>query len=401
MTRVQTLKDLIGIEDVKLGFYQETQAKVEELKAFNRKLEEKQHEIQAILDGIVDVMVVISEDMSVMTVNHVYYDLFRDAAPEGKGCAEVLQCSESLCKCCPVAEAFRNNEIYRSQAVLPCRDRMRTFEIVASPLTHSDGSPDRVLLFMRDVTMEKEYQAQFMQAEKMATVGVLAAGVAHEVNNPLTAIRGFTEGIERRLPAIEGKVGEEVLEDISEYVQTILKECKRCQDIVQNLLTFSRPRNAPFQQVHLKSLVLDCLKVLHYRLKKCPNVLVNLDFGAEDAVILGDEAQLKQVFLNLLTNALDAVGAAGTIDIRLTEDSPAVFSLRVDDTGHGVDAENLNRIFDPFFTTKPVGQGTGIGLSTCFNIVKAHGGEIMACSEPENGSSFCVKLPKAGMQAHD
>jgi hypothetical protein len=398
MSKVHKLQDLVGIEDVKLGFFQEAQARVEDLRASNRKLEQKQQEVQAILDGIVDLMVVISEEMTILRVNHVYHDLFTQDSPEGTLCYATLLARSEPCPECPVRQAFQTGKVVRSKAVIPFPETTRYFEVVASPLTNT--APSQVLLFMRDVTKEKEYQTQYLQAEKMATVGVLAAGVAHEINNPLTAIRGFSEGIQRRVPMLQGLVDAELVQDMQEYVGTILKECSRCQDIVQNLLTFSRPRNMPHQDVDLKQVVLDCLKVLHYRLKKCPDIRVDLDFQSESLQVVGDQAQLKQVVLNLLTNALDAVGTQGRIGIKVLDDSPEQISLFVEDTGHGIELEHLSRLFDPFFTTKPAGKGTGIGLSTCYNIVSDHGGDIFVCSDQHYGSSFCVKLPKRRERAH-
>ena len=212
----------------------------------------------------------------------------------------------------------------------------------------------------------------------------------------MTAIRGFSEGIQRRLPRIQGRVDEEVVQDMQEYVGTILKECSRCQDIVQNLLTFSRHKNVPFQDVDLKQVVLDCLKVLHYRLKKCPDISVEVNFQSETLNIVGDQAQLKQVVLNLLTNALDAVGTQGRITIEALDDPLGQISLFVEDSGHGIEPDHLCKLFDPFFTTKPAGKGTGIGLATCYNIVSDHGGAIFVCSDKGHGSSFCIKLPKKG-----
>ena len=395
MNKNTTLQDLIGIEDVKLGFFQEAQKKVEELKTSNRKLQEKQREIQAILDGIADVMIVLSRDFQVLSVNHVYHQLFSNTRPEGKYCHEVLFHQDAPCESCPVRNAFSSGSVTRTQAVIPGRDKNRYFDVTASPLHSSQDPPDRFLLFMRDVTLEKEYQAQLIQTEKMATIGTLAAGVAHEINNPLTAIQGFSRGIERRIPQLEGRADTGVLEDIQEYLGTILKECSRCQDIVQNLLTFSRPRENPFHRVNLRSVILDCLKILRYRLKKRPRVDVDLRFDPEHPEIYGDEAQLKQVVLNLVSNALDAVGYQGKVSIAVEQGHQDMYCLSVEDTGHGIPSEHLDRLFDPFFTTKPVGQGTGIGLSTCYTIVKAHEGQIIVCSEPENGSSFCVKLPQS------
>ncbi|MFP4284026.1 MAG: ATP-binding protein, partial [Desulfovermiculus sp.] len=331
--------------------------------------------------------------LRILSVNNVYHQLFADAQPEGKFCHQVFHRQDHACAQCPVLSALQEKTVCRGQGIKPARDMNRSFDLVASPMSQGKSEPSQVLLFMRDVTREKKYQVQFMQAEKMATVGVLAAGVAHEINNPLTSILGFSDGLKRRLPRLENKVEPEILEDMREYVQTIRQEGQRCQEIVQNLLTFSRPRNSPFGKVNLRRLITDCLKIIHYRLKKCPLVDVQLNLDSELPFVHGDEAQLKQVVLNLLTNALDALSGQGVLRILVQAEPDNMVSLEVEDSGPGIPPEYLERVFDPFFTTKPVGEGTGIGLSTCYNIVQAHSGRIYVCSEPEKGSSFRILLP--------
>ena len=398
MNRSTTLQDLIGIEDIKLGFFQEVQTKVEELKHSNRELRKKQEEIQVILDGIVDVMVVLSEDLRIISVNHVFHEVFGSQSPHGRYCFEVLRGRREACPECPVLLALQDNEVRRDEASFRVGEWNKHFEILASPLQFSDESLRRVLLFKRDVTLQREMQAQYLQAEKMATVGVLAAGVAHEINNPLAAISGFSQGLRKRLPRIKEQVDEELGSDFEEYLETILKECSRCQEIVQTLLTFSRPNNSRFARLGLNALVLDCLKILRYRLKKSPGVALVPELDKGLCWLHGDEAQLKQVILNLVTNALDAVEDQGRITIRTTRGPKGQVSLVVEDDGAGIPQGDLDRLFDPFFTTKPVGKGTGIGLSTCYTIVQGHGGQIFVCSDEGIGTSICVTLP--GQEGH-
>jgi two-component system, NtrC family, sensor kinase len=272
-------------------------------------------------------------------------------------------------------------------------DKFRHFEIIASPLRMSPNGERSVLVFKRDVTLEKEFQAQFYQAEKMATIGALAAGVAHEINNPLTAISGFAEGLRRRLGRFEQNVDREIYEDFREYTDTIIKECLRCRDIVQTLLTFSRPVVSRLWPVDMNQCVGDTLFILKHHFKERHGITVKTDLQENLPRIMGDESQLKQVIINLVTNAFDATSEGGNIHIITRTRNGEGIELIVEDTGCGIPVELQDKLFEPFFTTKPVGKGIGIGLSTCYAIVKHHRGEITVMSEEGRGASFKVSLP--------
>ena len=389
-----TLEDLIGIEYAKLGFFREVQEKIAELQTSNLELTHKKRHIEAILNGITDVMVVLAPDLRIGSVNQVFKDTYKDSQPRGKYCYQVFRQQQHRCSSCPAMTALETNEVCRQTVIYQVSGINRHFELTASPLRKPDGEPCRILLLKRDVTLEKEYQAKFYQAEKMATVGLLAAGVAHEINNPLTAIFGFAEGLKRRLPKLEARLEEAEVRDLEEYTTTILKECQRCQGIVQSLLTFSRQPSPDFSSIDLNELVDDTLVLLRTRLKQYPDRVIHLKFEKALPAIRGDASQLKQVVMNLLLNALDAVCGGGEITVQTTNQNEEWVSLAVKDTGCGIAADHQSRLFEPFFTTKPVGQGIGMGLSICYNIVQQHGGEINLCSQEGIGSTFMVRLPR-------
>ncbi len=306
-----TLDDLIGVEHSKLGFYRELQQKVAEVEISNLELARRQRHIQAILDGITDVMVVLSLELKIVSVNHVFQDVFHTLKPEGRFCYEVFRRAQQPCSACPVLTAQESNRVCRHLSIYPVDGQNRHFEITASPLRNPDGTPHLVLLLMRDVTMEKELQSKYYQSQRMATIGVLAAGVAHEINNPLTAISGFAEGLKRRLPRIEANVDEELMGDFKEYLGIILKECQRCQEIVRSLLTFGRQTCPESSPVNLNALVNDTLKLLQNQLKQYRQDLVRVDLDESLPTVQGNESQLKQVILDLLFNALDATQEKG------------------------------------------------------------------------------------------
>ncbi len=388
------LNDLIGIEHSKLGYFQELQQKIVELRSANIESEKNRREIAAILDGITDVMMVLSTDLRIISVNRVFTELFGDISPEGRFCYEIFRQQDTPCPECPAFRSLETGEVNKENAFFRIKGRKLQFDMVASPLTSPDLSEPLVLIFKRDVTKEREYQAKYYQAEKMATIGMLATGVAHEVNNPLMAISGYAEGLRRRLDAVGPLLPPEAAEDFREYTQTILNECNRCRDIVRGLLDFGHPSSAYFTPVNLNHVVTETLQLLHYHLKKQPPLEVNIRLAPALPDIYAEAPQLKQVLLNLLINATDAIGMnPGAITVRTFPDEDGYICLQVEDTGCGIPEKHMGKLFDPFFTTKGVGRGIGIGLSTCYRIVSEHKGDISVTSRPGLGSTFTVRLP--------
>jgi signal transduction histidine kinase len=390
------IEDLIGLGHTKLGFFKEVQAKISELQNSNLELERKRRQIQAILDGLTDMVAVVTPDYRIRTINHSFYDFYETADPENALCYKIFRMRQEPCRICPLRDALERNQVCRQNAIITINGRNRHFAITASPLGDAGGAPSDIIIVKRDVTLEKEYQEKYYHAEKMATIGLLAAGVAHEINNPLAAIRGFTQGLQRRLPRLEQLVDDEELKgDYKEYLEIIHKECRRCADIVQSLLTFSPRKYPEFCRVDLNKLVKNIMRLLHHRLKQLPANIITLALAQDLPAIKGNPAELEQVILNLVLNALDAVdGATGEITLRTGSQKDNWVILEVRDNGMGIEAEHMNKLFEPFFTTKPLGQGIGVGLSTCYHILQAHGGNIAVESAPGKGAVFTAILPK-------
>ncbi|HEV3039280.1 MAG TPA: ATP-binding protein [Candidatus Angelobacter sp.] len=227
-------------------------------------------------------------------------------------------------------------------------------------------------------------QEQLLQSEKMSAVGQLISGVAHELNNPLTAIIGYTQLLET----------EELQERSSEYVQKLLKQAQRTQKIVQNLLSFARQHKPHRTHVDLRNVIEDTIALRDYDLK-VNNILVERDFHPTLPSVIADPHQLEQVYLNIINNAADAMmenGRGGLLTIRVYAENGHVV-CEFHDTGPGIN--DTKHAFDPFYTTKSVGKGTGLGLSICYGIVKEHGGEISAQNHPHGGAQVQLRLPVA------
>ncbi|HEY5233321.1 MAG TPA: ATP-binding protein [Verrucomicrobiae bacterium] len=234
----------------------------------------------------------------------------------------------------------------------------------------------------------KGTQEQLIQSEKLSAVGEFVAGVAHELNNPLAAVMGFSEILK------DTDVGEQP----KRYLEMIFKSAQRCQKIVQSLLSFAR-RHAPERKpVSVNKLVETVLEIVAYPLRTS-NIEVVTHFDPKLPVVMADEHQIQQVFLNIVNNARQALEAhqnqSGARIKITTETCQPNVRVIIEDNGPGIPEENLRRIFDPFFTTKEVGKGTGLGLSLCYGMIKEHGGNIKPTSRPGEGATFTIELPIA------
>ena len=260
------------------------------------------------------------------------------------------------------------------------------FSVSLSPMRDEQGIINSVVIVMADITDAAELQTKLMHTEKMAALGQLVSGVAHEVNNPLAAIVGFADLL------LENAAVPDAAKD---ELRVILQEAQRTRLIVQNLLSFARHMPAHREPVSVKGLLQQVLKLRAYDLSN-RGVEVKEVYQSELSPLVGDPHQLQQVFLNILNNAYDAVHDAprpGRIEI-VAKERGGEIEVTFRDNGPGI--SHPDRIFDPFFTTKEVGKGTGLGLSICYGIVQAHQGEIAGVNNPDGiGCTFTVRLPIA------
>jgi PAS domain S-box-containing protein len=256
-----------------------------------------------------------------------------------------------------------------------------------SPLADETGKIEGVVLSGRDVTELKRLEEQLIQAEKLAAMGQMLAGVAHELNNPLTAILGVTELL---------RDGQNDQESAKRQLELTHRQARRAARIVQNLLEFSRPASPQKRPVDLNSIIERTVQLHEHSLRR-NNVEVDFRPQPDLPGVVGDANQLIQVFLNLVTNAEQAireVRESGRIQIRFARIGSRV-SITFQDDGVGIRPESVPRLFDPFYTTKRPGGGTGLGLSICLSIIREHGGTIEAEALPAGGSAFTVYLPLA------
>jgi two-component system NtrC family sensor kinase len=283
---------------------------------------------------------------------------------------------------------FQTGEIRQSEQEVTLGDGVRRFRLSRLPMRLDGDEITHVITIGEDVTESHRAQVRILQSEKLAAVGQLAAGVMHEINNPLATIGACVAALEGCLPAGPGAA------QAADYLRTIDREVERCSRIVDGLLDFSRPKATPKRRVSLNTIVDETLALIqhHQRFKQLQVVRALAD---DLPGLTGSAEQLIQALLALMLNAVDAMEQGGQLTVRTGRsggrDDEVV--VAVEDTGVGIPAAAQGKIFEPFYTTKPPGRGTGLGLSICYGIVAEHRGRIEVDSAPGRGTTFRIFLP--------
>lgn len=290
-------------------------------------------------------------------------------------------------------DVFATGKISTFQMESSATGDLRTFRISKIPMRVDDANVTHVITIGEDITDWRQAQDRIAQAEKLAAIGTLAAGVMHEINNPLATIGACAESMSLRLE--EPSVESGLRNAFGDFLRIIDTEVHRCKRIIDGLLDFSRPKAATRGPVDVNAVMEETLFLLkHHERFKRMGVVRELDHDLNRTAYSNAE-QLIQVFMALLLNAMDAMAGRGTIVVRTRRGRPAEEAVVVEiaDEGHGIPRGEVTKIFEPFYTSKPPGRGTGLGLSICYSIVTDHGGRIEVDSHLGKGTTFRVMLP--------
>lgn len=302
----------------------------------------------------------------------------------GQICYVTLFGRHEPCPECRVAETLSQAcSTQRSERRWKAGDEPSEWDIQTFPVLSPDGSPSGALLLEQDVTDHTRLEGILIQSEKLAAIGQLAAGIAHEINNPLTAIIANAQILARSLPAGD---------DMQESVELIARAGARATQTLRNLLDFARKGQHQLTLTDINDTLRRSLALVQHELM---TRMVEVDFLPEEnlPLILANQENLQSVWLNLIMNAIDSLDKIPARLRVITRRGQGHLLVIVEDNGKGIPRDHLSRIFEPFYTTKAPGQGTGLGLSVCQRIVTQHGGRIWAESQPGQGSVFTVELP--------
>lgn len=364
-------------------------------KSINSAKEEHRRFTEAVLDALPVSLYVVDRDYRIVTWNRHReigdQGIPRDSAV-GRNIFNVLERYPEGQVREEFERAFQTGNIERIEQQTVAEDGSTKHWVVSKvPMKDpATGEVTHVITVGEDVTMRVEAIHAVGRAEKLAAVGRLAAGVVHEINNPLATISACAEALEHRVE--EGDFnGADALEDLTEYLGLIKSEAFRCKSITTGLLDFSRIRTSDRNPVEIGEILLSSANLISHQ-KRSDVVTIEVDIADSLPQVNADGGQIQQAIIALATNAIDAMPDGGVLTFRATAMKNRV-AIEVMDTGVGIPTEDMSKIFEPFFTTKEVGKGTGLGLAVCYGIITDHGGRVSVKSNVGKGTTFTIYLP--------
>jgi two-component system NtrC family sensor kinase len=357
-----------------------------DLQASRQEIERSRSTLLALFDNLDDELYIVDRDYTVIAVNRARAER-AGVEPQklvGQRCYLILEGRADPCPGCMAQETFELCvKTSRTERIRGTEDQMVEREIYTYPILNAEGNVSQTILQLRDVTERRRLEASLVQAEKLAALGQLAAGVAHELNNPITAVIANTQLLQRELIPLQVDM---------ESVELIEQAGKRAQRVVRELLDFARQEPQEFHSVDINHTIEQALSLVERQWKRAQVKLIR-ELASNLPKVHGNGDHLQGVWLNLLMNAYDALqGKPGKIMVRSSIRGSNII-VSVEDDGIGIAVEDMNHIFEPFFTTKAPGKGTGLGLATSYRIVEQHQGEIDVDSDPGVGTTFTVQLP--------
>lgn len=363
--------------------------------SINRAREEHRKFTEAILDALPLSLYVVDRDFRIVTWNRHreigVQGIPRDSAL-GRNVFNVLARYPEGRVRQEFERAFRTGKIERIEQQTSGEDGSTKHWMVSKiPMKDPEtGEVTHVITVGEDVTMRVEAIHAVGRAEKLAAVGRLAAGVVHEINNPLATIAACAEALEQRVE--EGAFGEsEASADLDEYLGLIKSEAFRCKSITTGLLDFSRLRTGNRDPLDIGEILRSSANLVSHQ-KRGDRIEIELDIDKDLPPVKADGGQLQQAVIALATNAIDAMPDGGKLTFRAFTQQKRV-ALEIEDTGVGIPTQDMSKVFDPFFTTKEVGKGTGLGLAVCYGIITDHGGRLSVRSTVGKGTTFTIFLP--------
>jgi PAS domain S-box-containing protein len=386
--------DFKGLGYSKVGHFKQVRSKIKELEDLSSELAQRHNELEVIINNMTDGLTILDKDLNIVFVNRVQQTMFPQDRLIGHKCYGAFYQREDACRKCPALATIEARETLRGELVIHRGEHVgRCIEWATSPIMGPSGQVDRIILLMRDITERKEYEFNLMRADRMAAIGLLAAGIAHEINNPLTSIAGFSEGLLKRLGTIPEFKDNRFFAYFQDYLQIINNEAYRCKDIIQNLIRFTQKSTDDQEMLDLNQIINDTASLIRQHAKDSGiKISIRHDAGKDPHWIVGNESELKHMFLNLMNNALDATEDKGILTV-VTKNTGNLMQVVISNMERDVVPELHGEAFQPPRTTNPGAGGTPLSLSICYSIMQRHKGDIQVNSIKGKGSDFVLRFP--------
>jgi len=350
------------------------------------KLRETKDRLQTIFNNIDDGISVIDENYQILSVNQGILELFtkRDFQELlGKKCFSEYHKNEGICDNCPAQKTFENGQPYHVTKICAGSDRSRAvLDISTFPIKDNNGKVEQVIEYIKNVTSRIKLEDQLLYQERLAGIGELAAGIAHEIRNPLGSITASSQFVLSKY---------KLSDPVKKHLRIILKNSENANKIIKDLLDFAKPREISFKVYNIGKVITDACNLVKVRCAR-QHVRLTRRYSRRLPLILLDEKRLEEAFLNFILNALDAMPNGGRLVINANADfQNSEVAISFLDTGEGITSENLNKLFTPFFSTKD--NGVGLGLCLAHQVVSYHKGRINIESKVGQGTEVMVRLP--------
>jgi signal transduction histidine kinase len=387
--------DFKGIGFSKIGYFKEVRSKMKELEQLNIELARRHNKLEAIINSMNCGLTILDANMNIIFVNRLQMIMFPDVSLLGDKCHWAFYRRQSICSDCPACMTFQTRDTYRGEIRLKHGALAgRYYEWSTSPVEDPFGRVQEVVLLMRDITRRKEAEFNLLQSDRMAAIGLLAAGIAHEINNPLTSIAGFSEALLKRMKNSKSKPKKNTDDDcFEEYLKIIFNEAYRCKDIIQNLIDYSLKSTESKEALPIANVIDKTVTLVR---KHARNLRINIVFNNHLTPgfnkIIGNESQIKHLLLNLLNHSLKIAGQEGVIGI-VVKNRGNLIEIFMDVNG---------TVYSEISNSEGVEMSCGeaqipclpeIDLSICYNIMRQHNGELKCLDNHPGGLSFVMCFP--------
>lgn len=371
--------DFKGIGFSKIGYFKEVRSKIKELETVNIELVRRHNKLEAIINSISDGLTILDRDLNVIFTNKVQTQMFPEVSLAGKHCHEAFFRRPKRCRNCPALRAMETKETYRGEVLIKEGGFAgRYYEWTVSPIIGPFGKVSEIVLIMRDVTPRKDYEHKLLQADRMAAIGLLSASIAHEINNPLTSIAGFSEGLLKRLKSKTDSSGTDRLDSFREYLEIIFNEAYRAKDIIQRLHEYSQPATEGAEVLDVDRIVRNTVSLLRQHAKdRRIKMMVKNNLNAGMGLLAGNESQLKHLFLNVFYLALQAVRGGGEITT-VERNSGTQIEIVIKIVGNDGLGDISDKLPIPYCSafSESGEQLSPINLSVCYGIMRNHDGNL-------------------------